>query len=107
MGARKGEKYYKAEAVIIREVNGIKIVFYNKESIYVRGARDEWVIFHRWFAPRGSYNSSWRGFRNKLLYQKRIDLRHCYHLAFQHDITIQMARKAPDLSKFKVKEIFG
>lgn len=106
MGARKGEKYYKADAVIIREINGIQIVFYDKETIYVRGARGEWVIFHRWFAPRGFYNDNWRGFRKKMLYQKKIDLRHCYHLAFQHDIAIQMASQAPDLSKFKVQERF-
>lgn len=106
MGAKKGEKYYKAEAVIIRELNGIKIVFYDQETIYVRGARNEWIIFHRWFAPRGSYNKNWRPFRCKLLYRKNIDMAQCYRLAFQHDISAQRANREPDLSKFKIEERF-
>lgn len=106
MGAKKGEKYYKADKVIVREINGIKIVFYDRETIYVRGARNEWVIFHRWFTQRGSYNNSWRPFRWKLLYQKSIDLPQCYRLAYQHDISVQQARKEPDLSKFNIEVRF-
>lgn len=103
MGARKGEKYYKAKAVVIRDLNGIRIVFYDRETIYVRDEQGNWVIFHRWFAPKGSYNNSWRAFRYKLFYEKKISSAHCYRLAFQHDIVAQRALHEPNLSKFKVE----
>lgn len=106
MGWSKGEKYYKAKAVVIREVNGLKIVFYNHETIYVRDLDGKWTIFHRWFAQRGSYNAEWRPFRYKLLYQKKLDINHCYRLAFQHDISTQRVNHAPNLSKFKIEVRF-
>lgn len=106
MGWHKGEKYYKAKAVIVREVNGLEIVFYNHESIYVRDVDGKWFVFHRWFAPKGSYNAGWRPFRYKLLYQKKLTLNHCYRLAFQHEIVAQTSHK-PDLTKFKIQERFA
>lgn len=106
MGWNKGEKYFKAEAVIIREINGLKIVFYDKESIYVQTNSGECVVFHRWFTPRGSYNADWRPFRYKLLYQKSLTLVRCYQLAFQHDIVVQRSGGVPDLSKFKIQVRF-
>lgn len=106
MGWTVGEKYYRAEAVVIREVNGIKIVFYNHETIYVQEADGKWTIFHRWFTPRGSYNADWRPFRHKLFTQKKIDMAHCYRLAFQHNIVSQRANNPPDLSKVKVQARF-
>lgn len=106
MGWRAGEKYYKADAVVVREVNGIKIVFYNSETIYVQDENGNWTIFHRWFTPRGSYNSIWRPFRYKLFTQKKIDFAHCCRLAFQHDIASQRAKNPPDLSKVKVQVRF-
>ena len=106
MGWNKGEKYFRANAVIVREVNGLRIVFYNQETIYVQDENKQWTIFHRWFAPRGSYNAGWRPFRYKLLYQKKLDINHCYRLAFQHDISVQRAIHAPDMSKFKTEVRF-
>ena len=97
---------FRAEAVIVREVNDAVIVFYNKESIYVKNvANGQWTVFHRWFAPRGSYNDGWRQFRHLLLYEKKISYAHCYRLAFRWDISSQIA-KSPDLSKFKIQERF-
>ena len=97
---------FRAESVIIREVNDIKIVFYNHETIYVQNDKGRWVIFHRWFPQRGSYNGGWRQFRHLLLYEKKIDLNHCYRLAFRWDIASQYASKAPDLSSVKIEERF-
>lgn len=96
---------FRADAVIIRKVNDVRIVFYNKESIYVQNQTDgKWTVFHRWFAPRGSYNNGWRQFRHLLLYEKKITHTHCYHLAFRWDILSQITTKVPDLSKFKIQE---
>jgi len=97
---------YKAKAVIIKQTENLKIVFYNHESIYVEDKKQGWVVFHRWFAPRGSYNGGWRQFRHLLLYEKKPTLIHCYHLAFRYDIQVQKVRGCPDLSKFKIQERF-
>ena len=91
----------------MRDVNNIRIVFYDKESIYVRNNDTrQWAVFHRWLAPKGSYNNGWRQFRHLVLYEKRIDFNHCYRLAFRLDIPSQFVSKAPDLSKFTIEERF-
>lgn len=96
---------FRAESVIVREANEIRVVFYNHESIYVHDlAHDTWVIFHRWFRPIGSYNNGWRQFRHLLLYVKNLDMAHCYRLARRWDIQSCRAKAPPDLSKFKVQE---
>lgn len=94
---------FRADAVIVRDVNKIRIVFYNHESIYLRDEHGNWTVFHRWFAPRGSYNSGWRQFRHLLLYEKKLTSTHCFHLAFRWEILSQNA-KEPDISKFKIEE---
>lgn len=96
---------FRADAVIIRDVNGIRIVFYNHENIYLRDEGGSWTVFHRWFAPRGSYNGGWRQFRHLLLYEKQLTAAHCFHLAFRWDIPSQNST-APELSKFKIQERF-
>lgn len=97
--------WFKAKAVIIRELNGIKIVFLNRNTIYVQElSNGRWHIFHIWYEPTGSYNGKWRQFRHLLLYEKGIDLRHCYRLAFRWDIRTQVTTTPPDLSKFKIEE---
>ncbi len=96
---------FRADAVVVRDVNGIRIVFYNHESIYLRDELGNWTVFHRWFAPRGSYNGGWRQFRHLLLYEKKITSAHCFHLAFRWDILSQTT-KAPDISNFKIEERF-
>jgi hypothetical protein len=87
---------YRARAIIVKEVENIKIVFYDSKSIYVKSADGVWVVFHRWFAPKGSYQGGWKQFRHLLLYEKRVDFAHCHRLAFRYDIPSQVSR-APDL----------
>lgn len=98
---------FKAEAVIIRRVNDLTIVFYDKYRIYVKDDKHGWTVFHRWFAPRGSYMRGWRQFRNLLLYVKNIDYNHCYKVAFRWDIQSLAGVEKPDLSKFKIVERFN
>lgn len=98
---------FRAEAVIIREVNGIKIIFYNHETIYVQDTNGRWVIFHRWFAGRGSYYKGWHQFRDRVMQKKRLDLAECYRLAFQYDVQTKNALTEPDLSNFKVEMRFA
>lgn len=95
---------FRAEAVIVKRVNDLTIIFYDKENIYIKDANHEWTVFHRWFAPRGSYMGGWKQFRNLLLYEKRITFDHCYRLAFRWDIQSRANVRPPDLSKLKTVE---
>lgn len=98
---------FKAEAVIIRRVNDLTIVFYDKHRIYVKDDKHGWTVFHRWFAPRGSYLKGWSQFRHRLLYNKQITFTHCYRLAFRWDIQSRANVDKPDLSKAKIVERFN
>lgn len=96
---------FRAEKIIVRDINNIRIVFYDRESIYVRdNMNNRWTVFHRWLAPKGSYNNGWRQFRHLLLYEKRITFNHCYRLAFRFDIPSQFVYDEPDLSEHKIQE---
>lgn len=101
-------KYFRAKAVIVREIRatGLKIVFYDRENIYIHDDAHGWYVFHRWFSPRGSYNGGWRQFRHLLLYEKKIDFNHCCRLAFRWDILSQRVNRPPELSKLKIEERF-
>lgn len=99
---------YKAEAVIVKEVkrSGLKIIFYDERNIYVGDHQQGWFVFHRWGAPLGSYGRGWQQFRHLLFYEKKINLRHCFRLAFRWDIPSQRVSRPPDLTKFKIEERF-
>lgn len=57
---------FRAEEITIRQVGQIEIIFWDKETIYVVDSRRAVrYIFHRWFAPRGSYKN-WQRFRQAL-----------------------------------------
>lgn len=99
---------FRAESVVIKELRrtGLKIVFFNRESIYIYDDTHGWTVFHRWFAPKGSYNGGWRQFRHLLWYGKNTTYEHCYQLAFRWDIPSQKAYHPPDLTNIKVEERF-
>ena len=84
----------------------IEIIFFNNEKIYVKQTTTgQWTLFHRFFAPKGSYNRGWRQFRHLLLYEWRhLDYEHCYRLAFRWDIQSQRVAKGPDLINVKTQE---
>lgn len=97
---------FKAKAVIVKEVRrtGLTIILYDRETIYVHDNKHGWAVFHRWFAPLGSYGRGWRQFRHLLEYEKNIDFNHCYRLAFRHGIASQKVKKGPDLTKVPIEE---
>ncbi len=101
-------RYFKAEAVIIKRVNNVEIIFWSKEEIYVRNTTtNQWTLFHRYFAPKGSYTGGWSQFRHLLLYEwDHLDYNHCYRIAFRWNILSQKVSKGPDITKVKVVERF-
>lgn len=95
---------FRAEAVIVKRVDDLTIVFYDKENIYIKDDNHGWTVFHRWFAPKGSYTGGWQQFRHLLLYEKKITFDHCYRLAFRYDIPSQASVRPPKLNDLKIVE---
>lgn len=78
---------YKAEHITIRRINGLEIVFRDRLSIYVRREGEKgYTVFHRWYAPRGSYTGGWSNFRQKLRRSRKLSLLSCFETAAQYDI---------------------
>ena len=102
-------KHFRAEAVIIKRVNNVEIIFWNKEEIYVRNTdTNQWTLFHRYFAPKGSYTGGWSQFRHLLLYEwAHLDYNHAYRLAFRWGILSQNVGKGPDITKVRIIERFS
>lgn len=74
----------------MRELEQVEIIFYSTHSIYVYGKNNPTgVIFHRWYAPLGSYSDGWKIFRQKLMQYKKLDLNRCFQLAHMHGIDMQ------------------
>lgn len=92
--------FFKSNAILAKAVNDVIIIFWDRESIYVQNTRNgQWTLFHRYFAPRGSYNRGWRQFRHLLLYEwDHLTYAHCYRLAFRLEILSKVVAKGPDLT---------
>lgn len=76
--------------MIVRELEGdLQVVFWDKYSIYAscHGAR---YVFHRWYAPLGSYNA-WRQFRHLLLRRRNLTMRDIFELAESHGVLFKCA----------------
>lgn len=88
---------YKQKGVIIREFEDLTIVLADKETIWAVPRRSgPNIIFHRWFAPLGSY-TQWHRFRKKLDENKNVTLAKCYRWAAQHGIQSLGSTRAPTL----------
>lgn len=75
---------FKANGIIVRKMDGLTIVFYDKYSIYAYPDKGFGCVFHRWGAPRGS-ERNWSRFRDKLLRYKNLNIMICCRIASQHD----------------------
>lgn len=96
---------FKADAIVIRKVERLTIIFKDHETIWVLPDNASHnIIFHRWFAPRGSYGSGWQDFRRKMFRNKRIDLPTCYRLAAKHDVQSVGTARSPNLEGKRIKQ---
>lgn len=94
---------FRASGVIVRRMESCEIIFYSKQSIYVYGKNNPTgVIFHRWYAPLGTYGDSWKIFRQKLMQYKKLDLNRCFELAHQHGVQSVGSGSRLDLKGKKV-----
>lgn len=94
-----------AERVIVRKINDLEIVFWDKYSIYV-----EWpgyrYVFHRWYPPRDTYDD-WRKFRQLLLKRQQLNFRDVFELAAVHDVLFRHADGILEWSGKPVEIRFG
>lgn len=96
---------FRAEAVIVRKLPEVTIIFWDKESIYVYPiGGGGGTIFTRWADKKGSYSDYWHDFRVRMLQRKRLSFLQCYELAAEYDqiLAIHTDRQL-DLSKVKVE----
>lgn len=80
-----------AKGTIVRRLGAVTIAFKDKETIAVQVVGEKHGItylFHRWFAPLGSYTGGWRDFRRKMLRNKNLDLLSCIFYAQKYDVQI-------------------
>lgn len=77
---------FKAERIIIRELETIDIIFWQANSIYVFYKNtNQGAVFHNWF-EHGRYVTNWEPFRCKLLRYQNLTMAKCYELAAYHEV---------------------
>lgn len=73
---------FTSKGTIVRQLDNLTIIFWDAESIWVEDSNGHTAIFHRWFAPLGSYRGErggerqpirWRDFRRRML-RKKTDM---------------------------------
>lgn len=93
---------FRAEAITIKKIGTLKIIFYDSERIYIKDNKHDWALFHRWGMPRGSYRRSWGRFREALWKGTNLDYIECYRMAFRYEIGSMVGYK-PNLADKKVR----
>lgn len=114
---------FTAKGVIVRKLELLTICFKDKESIWVMDAKGNWFIFHRWFAPLGSYTGvragepstvRWKDFRRKMLRtrfksgggsperREPIDINYCFKVANRFGVLSTSTHRTLDLKGRKV-----
>lgn len=86
------------QGVIMRDMERLTIIFKDRETIWVLpkdGSTN--VIFHRWWAPIGSYKAGWGQFRRLLYREKKLDIATCYRLAHRYGIQSMGTTRAPTI----------
>lgn len=97
---------FKAEAIIVKDMERLTIIFKDKETIWVLPkTMNINIIFNRWWTPLGSYTAGWQDFRRKLYRNKKLDVPTIYALARKHEIQSMGTIREPNLGDKKIKVI--
>lgn len=90
---------FKAAGVLVREINGLKLIFMPTQTIYVHNTRTKMTYcIHHWFHNRNGYHRNhWQYIDYALKYNQQITLDGIFRTAARHDATIQHGR-LPDLA---------
>lgn len=94
---------YKAEAVVIKDMKELTIVFKDVETIWAfpKEGRTN-IIFHRWFESRWNYGQ-WGAFRESLLRMRNLNIWDCYQLAKRYHISTHGTARLPNIEGRPVK----
>lgn len=97
---------FKAEAIIVRKLPNLEIIFWDSQSIYVYD-QSGGHIFNRWFAKKGSYTEYWQDFRRKMLRNKFKCVREIYELSLKYDgVLVAHTDRRLDLKGKKIKYLY-
>lgn len=94
---------YRAEAVAVRNLPTLEIIFWSKEEIFVVDeTRRVRYIFHRWFNPR---YGDWHNFRKRLWQKKTVDLPWIFQAASECEVNYTTSYSRIDFKNVKVRFI--
>lgn len=75
------------ERAIIKVCDDGILIFYDRSSIYLVSPDHPCAfVFHKWFAPLGTYDDSWRPFRQSLLNHKHLTASMVFQIAYQYGV---------------------
>lgn len=96
MGKRVGR--YRLEEPKVRRINGLLIVVRDRETAYVF-IKDEsyYVIFHRWYQGRGSYQR-WNLFYRRIIKNKKLDISDCFRIAERNGICYKISTRKVEIN---------
>lgn len=87
---------YKAEAVIMRDMERLTIIFKDEETIWVIPKDDpRHVIFHRWFQSRWHEYGQWASFSYALRLSRALNIWQCLTLADKYNIATHTTKRLP------------
>lgn len=96
---------FRTDMITTRQVGELEIIFFDKETIYlVDSNRSVRYIFHRWFAPRKSYDA-WRSFRNALWKSNHKEIGWYFEESATWDIPFTATTRPLDLSNKKIRRL--
>lgn len=96
---------FRTDYIAIRKVGQLEIIFWNKETIYILDHnREIRYIFHRWFAPRKSYDD-WRRFRKECMRTKSTNVGWFFEWAAVCGIQFTTTTRPLDLQGKKTREV--
>lgn len=79
-----------------REINGFTIVFYKKDTVYIKSPTTL-AVYHCWWETRPYYKTKhWQIFTLGLKRQNELDQLQINTLAARHMVTVQAARGMPE-----------
>lgn len=100
---------YKANRIVARVIGELTIIFYNSSSIYIYpcSLEQQGYIFHKYFAPTGTYTRNWKNFRNRIWKAKYLDFGICCRIAVECGVMSKGAVAPPNLKAKPLEIRFG
>lgn len=80
-----------------RKINGMTIIFYSTDTIYLQQTNNSLSVYHCWWETRPYYKTNhWCPFARALKRSNKLDQLKINQLAAKHYVNVQFARKLPE-----------